>query len=127
MYGAVVWRPPIHDPNYVAPISIPPSQTLSVERLLAAIIDDGIINAQPRTLPLRPSSENVQRSTTLHTLTENTEDLCHICHDGMLSGQSIRTIRHCHHMFHQLCIDTWFSTRPTCPVCRYDIRLNQDA
>ena len=120
-YGAVVWRP-WHDPHYVAP-SIPESQS-SIRRLLSSLIDDGIMSGQRSSNPLRPTAEHLSRSTTIRTLTEHTEDLCHVCHDGMLSGQHIRTIRHCNHMFHQLCIDTWFSMRPTCPACRHDIRSN---
>jgi Ring finger domain len=121
MYGAVVWRP-WHDPNYVAPISIPDSQTSSVARLLSSLIDDGIMSGQRLSNPLRPTTEQLRRSTTVRALTENADDVCHICHDGMLNGQSVRTINHCNHMFHQLCIDTWFSSRPTCPTCRHDVR-----
>lgn len=120
-YGAVVWRPH-HAPHYIAP-SIPDSQS-SVARLLTSLIDDGIMSGQRSSNPLRPTAEQLGRSTTIRTLTDNAEDLCHVCHDGMLSGQHIRTIHHCNHMFHQLCIDTWFSMRPTCPACRHDIRSN---
>lgn len=120
-YGAVVWRP-WHDPHYVAP-SIPESQS-SITRLLSSLIDDGIMSGQRSSNPLRPTAEQLGRSTIVRTLTEHTEDLCHVCHDGMLSGQHIRTIRHCNHMFHQLCIDTWFSMRPTCPACRHDVRTS---
>ena len=119
MYGAVVWRPH-HDPNYVAP-SIPESQS-SITRLLSSLIEDGIMSGQRSSNPLRPTADQLRRSTTIRTLTDNAEDLCHICHDGMLTGQSVRTIHHCNHMFHQLCIDTWFSMRPTCPACRHDVR-----
>jgi hypothetical protein len=120
MYGAVVWRP-WHDPNYVAPLSVPDTQS-SMVRLLTSLVNDGIMSGQRSSNPLRPSADQLRRSTTVRTLTENVEDLCHICHDGMLTGQSVRTIRHCNHMFHQLCIDTWFSSRPTCPACRHDVR-----
>ena len=119
VYGAVVWRPH-HDPHYVAP-SIPESQS-SITRLLTSLIEDGIMSGQRSSNPLRPTADQLRRSTTIRTLTDNAEDLCHICHDGMLTGQSVRTIRHCNHMFHQLCIDTWFSMRPTCPACRHDVR-----
>lgn len=114
MYGAVV---------STATIPIPISQTSSVEQLLSSLIDNGLFNARPsRPNSLRPTTEHLSRSTTIHSLTENAEDLCYICHDGMLAGQSVRRIHHCNHMFHQLCIDTWFSTRPTCPTCRHDVR-----
>jgi len=119
IYGAVVWRP-WHDPNYVAP-SIPESQS-SITRLLTSLVNDGIMSGQRSSNPLRPTVDQLRRSTTIRTLTNNAEDLCHICHDGMLTGQSVRTIHHCNHMFHQLCIDTWFSMRSTCPACRHDVR-----
>lgn len=122
VYGAVVWRP-WHDPNYIAPLSVPDTQS-SVVRLLTSLVNDGIMSGQRSSNPLRPTADQLRRSTTVRTLTEHVEDLCYICHDGMLTGQSVRTIRHCNHMFHQLCIDTWFSSRPTCPACRHDVRTS---
>ena len=63
----------------------------------------------------------IARSTHLETAQQTQEDQCAICQDHMTEGQSLRTILHCHHLFHQTCIDVWFQTHATCPTCRHRI------
>ena len=46
---------------------------------------------------------------------------CHICLDDFSKADDIRNLP-CQHGFHTQCIDTWFMNRPTCPICRTDIR-----
>jgi hypothetical protein len=45
---------------------------------------------------------------------------CAICQDSVTVDAT--RIRHCHHVFHRTCLNTWFSMSVRCPVCRYDIR-----
>jgi hypothetical protein len=40
----------------------------------------------------------------------------------MVVGQVTRRL-HCQHTFHLSCVDAWFSSRPTCPTCRHDVRI----
>jgi hypothetical protein len=47
------------------------------------------------------------------------DGLCAICQDTMTT--SVRLTR-CNHHFHQTCITQWFGTSVRCPVCRNDIR-----
>lgn len=47
------------------------------------------------------------------------DGLCAICQDTMTT--STRLTR-CNHHFHQACIVQWFGTSVRCPVCRNDIR-----
>lgn len=70
----------------------------------------------------RPSEEQLRERTTVHTLTENSETNCAICQDAMVVGQVTRRLS-CQHAFHLSCVDVWFSSHPTCPTCRHDIRL----
>jgi hypothetical protein len=65
------------------------------------------------------TSDVIARSTHLETAQQTQEDQCAICQDHMTEGQSLRTILHCHHLFHQTCIDVWFQTHATCPTCRH--------
>ncbi len=65
------------------------------------------------------TSDIISRSTHLQSAVQNQEDQCAICQDHMTEGQSLRTILHCHHVFHQTCIDVWFQTHATCPTCRH--------
>jgi hypothetical protein len=110
-YGAVVYRPE-------------PSQATSFEQLLTSLIDDGIAQSRPQRTTLRPTATQLESATTVRTLTEHHDGVCSICHEEMVSGQHIRQIHHCSHVFHQFCIDTWFSMRSSCPTCRHDIRSN---
>lgn len=72
---------------------------------------------EAQTSPLTP--EIIARSTQLELAQQTQEDQCAICQDYMTEGQSLRTILHCHHVFHQTCIDVWFQTHATCPTCRH--------
>lgn len=65
------------------------------------------------------TSDIITRSTHLQSAEQTQEDQCAICQDHMTEGQSLRTILHCHHVFHQTCIDVWFQTHATCPTCRH--------
>jgi len=65
------------------------------------------------------TTDIISRSTHLQSAVQNQEDQCAICQDHMTEGQSLRTILHCHHVFHQTCIDVWFQTHATCPTCRH--------
>ena len=50
------------------------------------------------------------------------EFFCSICHDDTSSNTcNIRRILTCDHSFHIYCIDIWFTTSTTCPVCRLDL------
>ena len=108
-YGAVVYRPE-------------PSQATSFEQLLTSLIDDGIAQSRPQRTTLRPTATQLESATTVRILAEHHDGVCSICHEEMISGQHIRQIHHCSHLFHQFCIDTWFSMRSSCPTCRHDIR-----
>ena len=45
---------------------------------------------------------------------------CAICQDS-IEGDLAR-IRHCGHLYHRTCLNSWFASSARCPVCRYDIR-----
>lgn len=71
---------------------------------------------------LRPTEDQLLHHTTVQTLTEHPEANCAICQDAMVVGQVTRRL-HCQHTFHLSCVDAWFSSRPTCPTCRHDVRI----
>lgn len=96
---------------------LPPSP---IDQLLSYFIYESMGDVSMPSL--RPSEEQLRERTTVHTLTENSETNCAICQDAMVVGQVTRRLS-CQHAFHLSCVDVWFSSRPTCPTCRHDIRL----
>lgn len=46
---------------------------------------------------------------------------CAICQEDYIENENIRELP-CEHLFHQDCIDEWFSENVSCPICRKDIR-----
>ena len=46
---------------------------------------------------------------------------CSICHDNYNNTCELRMINNCGHDFHKSCIDIWFSSNRTCPICRGNV------
>ncbi|KAJ3673727.1 hypothetical protein LUZ60_005719 [Juncus effusus] len=55
---------------------------------------------------------------------ENLE--CVICLSEFGEDEILRKIPNCHHVFHADCIDTWFESKVTCPVCRVNLKRFDD-
>lgn len=51
----------------------------------------------------------------------NEKNACCICLSEFEATETIRTI-HCHHIYHKECIDRWFQSSVSCPMCKGDIR-----
>ncbi|THU45878.1 hypothetical protein C4D60_Mb02t22610 [Musa balbisiana] len=43
---------------------------------------------------------------------------CAVCLCELSEGEASRLLPRCSHAFHLHCIDTWFSSHSTCPICR---------
>jgi hypothetical protein len=72
-----------------------------------------------------PTEDEIRRATSIPTVHDIVEGTCSICQDQCVQeGPMCRRIDHCGHLFHRDCIDTWFRSHSTCPMCRYDIRRN---
>ncbi|KAL3525224.1 hypothetical protein ACH5RR_013596 [Cinchona calisaya] len=46
---------------------------------------------------------------------------CSVCLQDFQIGETVRSLPHCHHMFHLPCIDTWLVRHGSCPLCRRDL------
>lgn len=46
---------------------------------------------------------------------------CAICLGEYEDDEWVKTIPNCFHVFHESCIDTWFQTHSSCPLCRLDV------
>lgn len=69
-----------------------------------------------------PTEQEIARASMIEQPTAILEDNCAICQDSMREGEQIRRLNHCRHVFHKLCVDSWFRTNVHCPTCRHDIR-----
>ncbi|CAA2933600.1 RING-H2 finger ATL66-like [Olea europaea subsp. europaea] len=43
---------------------------------------------------------------------------CAVCLGEFEEGQWVKHLPNCSHVFHVSCIDTWFQTHSSCPLCR---------
>lgn len=46
---------------------------------------------------------------------------CSVCLQDFQLGETVRSLPHCHHMFHLPCIDEWLVRHGSCPLCRRDL------
>jgi len=112
-------------PVPAAPVSnefIPLLASSPIDQLLSYFIRESMDDYSAVPSSLRPTEDQLREHTTVHTLTEHSEANCAICQDAMVVGQVTRRL-HCQHTFHLSCVDVWFSSRPTCPTCRHDVRM----
>ncbi|KAK4342301.1 hypothetical protein RND71_038117 [Anisodus tanguticus] len=49
---------------------------------------------------------------------ENNSIECTVCLSVLEDGETARTLPNCKHIFHAECIDKWFGSHSTCPICR---------
>ncbi len=57
-------------------------------------------------------------------LEDDNEDLCLICLEN-LSTNKTETFQ-CQHTFHRMCLEEWFKTERTCPLCRKLLLFNDE-
>ncbi|KAH9626360.1 hypothetical protein KSS87_010054 [Heliosperma pusillum] len=73
------------------------------------------------------SCDFVEKIPKIKITTENNMDAsgervsCSVCLQDFQIGETIRSLPHCHHMFHLPCIDKWLLRHGSCPLCRRDL------
>nr|CAB3470612.1 unnamed protein product [Digitaria exilis] len=52
---------------------------------------------------------------------------CSVCLGAFETGETVRLLPVCLHMFHVECIDPWLDAHSTCPICRSGIDATTDS
>jgi hypothetical protein len=88
-------------------------------------LNNFIANFLNSTVPIRPSSEQINRASRLvryGDIENPLSESCPISLDEFNDDDFVRQLLPCGHLFHQLPFNEWFSENVRCPICRYDIR-----
>jgi len=81
-------------------------------------------NIRTQTLPtLPPTTTQIQNSTTelKYCDISTNQTICSISRTDFQPEDEILKINHCGHIFKKESLKTWFRTKATCPLCRYNI------
>ncbi|CAM0913209.1 unnamed protein product [Alopecurus aequalis] len=76
----------------------------------------GLPAAVLRSLPVAVYASGASPRTPGAGKHENLE--CAVCLSEVADGEKVRTLPKCDHRFHVECIDMWFHSHDTCPLCR---------
>jgi len=122
--------PPPHAPRRRVPISYYFTEDLINNQYDENIIGSTLTNlfnialnpSSMTDVPIVPTNQQVDSATTLAINSTAISEPCAICQDIIEVNTRSRRINLCQHTFHQPCIDTWFQSSVTCPICRTDIR-----
>jgi hypothetical protein len=79
---------------------------------LSSIFDTGGSKGLPRDL--------VDKIPKIKITPKNNKDSCSVCLQDFQLDETVRSLPHCHHMFHLPCIDNWLVRHGSCPMCRRD-------
>lgn len=50
---------------------------------------------------------------------------CSICKHDYEVGEKVKSLP-CEHLYHTECIDTWFKTNNSCPICRFELEIEEE-
>lgn len=89
--------------------------------LYTRILQESLQSFQP-SQTIVPTHDELEQYTTIRNEPPESEHICSICQDAYDIHSECRILNACQHRFHRQCIDVWFQSHITCPVCRHDIR-----
>ena len=72
---------------------------------------------------IHPSLRTLRESSSIHLYKDldTNQETCSICRENFQDLSVVRKLR-CNHIFHMDCVDSWFETNIRCPLCRIDLR-----
>ncbi|KAH7846743.1 hypothetical protein Vadar_017626 [Vaccinium darrowii] len=120
-------------PLYVITVSPPEPDELLVPLMAAVMVihDSAAENPHQRDKdsPLPASKKSIEAMPTVKVTESETESLgsesCAICLGEYEIGEEAKEMP-CKHRFHSACIDKWLGIHGSCPVCRYEMPVEED-
>merc|ERR1711935_543696 len=111
-----------HNLNFTYPSSINRSNLFSNPELVEITLFNNLED-----VPIYPSLRTLRDTSSISIYSEidTEQETCSICRDRFESNSICRKLSCCH-LFHQNCIDIWFETNIRCPLCRNDLRDNEN-
>lgn len=109
---------------------ITPSNTNTYNTIIDHIFRNNNINhsfLDP--VVVRPTSEQIDRATRnvrYRDIVRPTNSSCPITLEAFSDEEQVTMIRRCGHIFNLTAFQSWFRTNCRCPVCRYDIRSDNN-
>ncbi|KAK4478854.1 hypothetical protein RD792_014359 [Penstemon davidsonii] len=95
--------------TFVLPLRNPrPPQPPIDDRAVEVGLDEVTLRSYPKVLYSEVKLKNK----------DSTGACCSICLADYKSGDMVRVLPECEHLFHVKCVDPWLRLHPTCPVCR---------
>ncbi|CAN6169777.1 unnamed protein product [Urochloa humidicola] len=101
------------------------------QRLRSGSASDGVGGGRPRRASPAaglPSFTYNRSVSVRHNVTAGGEEAvtCSVCLGAFQTGETVRLLPVCLHLFHVECIDPWLDAHSTCPICRSGIDPNMD-
>jgi hypothetical protein len=77
-------------------------------------------------VPTADQIRNGSRRVRFGDIPEPLNSSCPISLERFEPDSEVMELLACHHLFHPSCLQGWFQNNPRCPVCRHDIRENNN-
>ncbi|KAH7298180.1 hypothetical protein KP509_25G031000 [Ceratopteris richardii] len=81
-----------------------------------------------RSIPLVKFMRNPSQGSSLSSRTTMRKvSSCVVCLSPFEANETLKLLPPCRHAFHPACIDPWFETHSTCPICRSEVSPSHPA
>ncbi|PAN23830.1 hypothetical protein PAHAL_4G121600 [Panicum hallii] len=82
--------------------------------------DDGDEQRRRRVSPTAGLPSFTYDRSVMHNVTSRGEEAatCSVCLGAFQTGETVRLLPVCLHLYHAECIDPWLDAHSTCPICR---------
>ncbi|XP_059648154.1 E3 ubiquitin-protein ligase RZF1-like [Cornus florida] len=120
-------RPPgaLSPPESAVPEAMD-SMEVSPGNGIEEVIQELTQNDRPRPPPALVSAIEALPTVILTSGHLSTDSYCPVCKDEFEVGVEVRELP-CKHFYHPDCIIPWLSIHNTCPVCRYQLKVDDDS